>query len=167
MDAQQPIHRSVDVLIEHGMPFERLQQASWINAIEDRLGFSLPVALRVLTANYAFPAVRVGGVELFANLGDGSDDDLTVAPFKDPHLSKWLQANRRIQFARLVTGRYDPVCLESRGKLSTAVEVFDHEDILLARKKVNSTVLSASLEELLQRAVSAALGSTVGRTGKL
>jgi hypothetical protein len=152
MDAQQSIHRSVAVLIERGVPFERLQQASWINAIEDRLGFPLPVALRVLTTNYAFPAVSVGDVELFANLGDGSEGDLTVAPFKDPHLSKWFQANRRIQFARPATGSYDPVCLESRGNVSTAVEVFDHEDILLSRKKVKSTVLSTSLEELLQRA---------------
>ena len=134
------------------MPFERLQQASWINTIEDRLGFALPVALRALTTNYAFPAVSVGEVELFANLGDGSEDDLTVAPFKDPHLLKWFQVTRRIQFARPFTGSYDPICLESRGKVSTAVEVFDHEDILLARKKVKSTVLSTSLEELLQRA---------------
>ena len=152
MDAQLSIHRSVAVLIERGMPFERLQQASWINTIEDRLGFPIPVALRALTTNYAFPAVSVAGVELFANLGDGSDVDLTVAPFKDPHLFKWFQANRRIQFARPATGSYDPVCLESRGKVSTAVEVFDHEDILLARKKVKSTVFSPSLEELLQRA---------------
>ena len=152
MDAQQSIHRSVAVLIERGMSFKRLQQATWISTIEDRLAFPIPVALRALTTNYAFPSVILGGVELFANLGDGSEDDLTVAPFKDPHLSKWLQANRRIQFARPATGSYDPVCLESRGKASTAVEAFDHEDILLARKKVKSTVLFPSLEELLQRA---------------
>src|SRR4029079_15226922 len=112
----------------------------------------LPGSLRVLAMNYAFPAVCVGDVELFANLGDGSDDDLTVAPFKDSHLLKWLQATQRVQFARPATGSYDPVCLESRGKQSTPVEKFDHEDILLSRKKVKSTVLSPSLEELLQRA---------------
>jgi hypothetical protein len=152
MDTEQSIHRSVAVLIERGMPFEPLQQAPWIDTVEARLGFSLPSSLRVLTMNYAFPAVSIGDVELFANLGDGADDDLTVAPFKDSHLSKWLQTSRRVQFARPATGSYDPVCLESRGKQSTAVEKFDHEDILLGRKKVKSTVLSPSLEELLRRA---------------
>jgi hypothetical protein len=82
------------------MPFEPLQQAPWIDTVEARLGFSLPSSLRVLTMNYAFPAVSIGDVELFANLGDGADDDLTVAPFKDSHLSKWLQTSRRVQFAR-------------------------------------------------------------------
>jgi hypothetical protein len=152
MNAQQSVHKSVAVLVERGMPFERLQQALWINSVEERLGFLLPSALRALTSHYAFPAVTLGDVELFANLGDGSEDDLTVAPFRDAHLSKWLRANRRIQFARPATGSYDPICLESRGKLSTAVEKFDHEDILLGRKKVTPTILCPSLEELLKRA---------------
>jgi len=152
MDASQSIHKSVAALVERGLPFERLKQAPWIEAIETRLGFALPSSLRVLTTNYAFPAMSVGAVELFANLGDSADDDFTIAPFKDSRLSKWLQANRRIQFARPTTGSYDPVCLESRGSLSTAVEAFDHEDILLGRKKVKSAVLSPSLEELLQHA---------------
>jgi hypothetical protein len=152
MDSKQSVHRSVAVLIERGMPFEPVKQALWVDSIEVRLGFPLPSALRALITLYTFPAVTLGEVELFANLGDGSDDDLTVAPFRDSNLSKWLQANQRIQFARPATGGYDPVCLESRGKHSTAVEKFDHEDILLGRKKKRSTVLCPSLEELLQRA---------------
>src|SRR5688572_16317654 len=141
MNAQQSVHKSVAVLVERGMPFERLQQALWVDSVEERLGFPLPSALRALTSHYAFPVMSLGDVELFANLGDGSDDDLTVAPFRDAHLFKWLKANRRLQFARPATGSYDPICLESRGKLSTAVEKFDHEDILLGRNKVKPTVL--------------------------
>jgi hypothetical protein len=152
MDAEQAIHRSVAALVERGLPFERLKHAPWIELIETRLGFALPASLRFLITNYAFPVMSVGAVELFANFGDGSDDDFTIAPFKDSHLSSWLRANRRIQFARPTTGSYDPVCLESRGSHSTAVETFDHEDILLGRKKVKPTVLSPSLEELLQHA---------------
>ena len=150
MNTEQSIHRSVAALVERGLPFERLKQAPWIDDIEARLGFALPVSLRVLTTSYAFPSMGVGGVELFANLGDSSDDDLTVAPFKDSHLFAWLVANRRVQFARPATGSYDPVCLESRGTRSTAVETYNHEDILLGRKKVQSMVLANSLEELLQ-----------------
>ncbi len=152
MKAEQKIHTSVAVLIERGMLFERVTTTPWINDVEVRLGFSLPASLRVLASSYRFPQIEIGGVEFFANLGDGSYDDMTVAPFRDKGLFDWLRSRRKVHFARPATGSYDPVCLESRGSHSTAVEQIDHEDILLIRKKVKSTTFAASLEELLQRA---------------
>jgi hypothetical protein len=44
------------------------------------------------------------------------------------------------------------VCIEARGSRIAGVEQFDHEDILLDRKKVKSKVIAASFEELLQQA---------------
>ena len=152
MKAEQSIHTSVAALIERGVPFERVSVAPWIGGIELRLGFGLPASLRVLASNYRFPQIELGGVEFFANLGNGSDDDMTVAPFREKALFEWLQAHRKVHFARPATGSYDPVCLESRGTHSAAVEQIDHEDILLSRRKVKSTALAVSLEELLQRA---------------
>jgi hypothetical protein len=152
MKAEQSIHTSVATLIKRGVAFERVSLAPWISVIEVRLGFGLPASLRVLASNYRFPQLELGGVQFFANLGDGSDDDMTVAPFRDKGLFEWLRTHRKVHFARPATGSYDPVCLESRGTHSAAVEQIDHEDILLSRKKVKSTALAASLEELLQRA---------------
>ena len=152
MKAEQSIHKAVAALVERGLLFERLKQAPWVEVIESRLGFKLPASLRALIVNYSFPAMKVGNIELFANFGDNAEDDLTVAPFKDRHLSKWLQVNHRVQFARPSTGSYDPICLESRAGESTPVEAFDHEDILLERKKVRSILVSPSLEELLLHA---------------
>jgi hypothetical protein len=152
MKAQQAIHSAVAQLIGRGQPFERIESAPWVEGIEARLGFGLPASLRLLTSHYRFPPLELGGIEFFSNLGENSDDDLTVAPFRDKGLLEWFRANRRFHFARPTTGSYDPICLESRGKQSAAVEQIDHEDILLCRKKVRSSVLSSSLEELLQRA---------------
>jgi hypothetical protein len=152
MKAEQQIHTSVAALVGLGMPFERVASAPWINDVEVRLGFSLPESLRVLVSNYRFPQIELGGVEFFANLGDGSDEDIGIAPIRDKGLFDWLRAHRKIHFARSTTGSYDPICLESRRGHSSPVEQIDHEDILLIRKKVRSTILSSSLEELLQRA---------------
>lgn len=152
MKAKQAIHVSVAHLIARGQPFERIESAPWVEGIEARLGFALPASLRLLVSHYRFPSLELSGIEFFSNLGEDSDDDLTVAPFRDKGLLEWFQANRRFHFARPATGSYDPICLESRGKQSTVVEQIDHEDILLCRKKVRSSALSSSLEEFLQRA---------------
>lgn len=152
MKRKQVIHNAVGALIERGLPFQRIEAVSWVDDIEGRLGFGLPWSLRVLVTHYRFPALELGGVEFFSNLGEDSEDDLTVAPFRDKGLLEWFRANQRFHFARPSTGSYDPICLAKHGNHSTAVEQIDHEDILLCRKQVRRTVLSNSLEHLLERA---------------
>jgi hypothetical protein len=123
----------------------------WIATIEGNLGLALPGAYRSLVTRYTFPSFELGDVELFANLGDGSDHDLTVAPFRDPFLSKWLMEHHLIHFASMASGSYDPVCFDLRGLKSDAeppIVQLDHEDILLERRKVRSEVLATSLYKL-------------------
>ena len=151
MKAEQSIHNLVAALVERGLPFERIAAAPWIASLESRLGFALPKSLRLLAMNYSFPTIELEKVELFSNLGDGSDDELSVAPFGDKKIHEWLQNNGKVQFARLATGGYDPVCLNSHEKDGRAVEQFDHEDILLSRRRVRSRVLAESLEDLLRQ----------------
>ncbi len=152
MKAAQSIHGLVAALVERGLHFERIAAAPWIASLESRLGLALPKSLRLLAKNYSFPTIELGKVELFSNRGDGSDDELSVAPFSDKKIDEWLQSNGKFQFARLATGGYDPVCLNSHEKHGRAVEQFDHEDILLSRRRVKSLVLAESLEDLLRQA---------------
>jgi hypothetical protein len=98
--------------------------------------------------------VEVGPIILFSNLGDGSRDDITAAPFRDPILSPWLIGRRCFHFARTSRGDYDPVCLalpagENSRTLAPVVK-FDHEAILCGLPSVASEVISESFLDLIE-----------------
>ncbi len=116
-------------------------------------GLPVPVAFRSLVTQFAFPEFEIGGVTVFSNLNDGSATDITLAPFADPVLARWLIDHRLIQFGRPNTGSYDPVCFDSSEKKEPAVVLVDHEDILLGRKKVRVRRLAESFLELAEAAL--------------
>src|SRR5207247_264288 len=84
----------------------------WVEKAELQFGFKFPAIYRSLVTRYTFPALLLEKVELFSNLGDGSDDDLTTAPFRDAHMSSWLISHRLLQIGRPSTGSYDPICFD-------------------------------------------------------
>ena len=150
MNEADRINALVAALEAAGFQFEAAQDASWVAAIENRFGQRLPTSFRSLVTQFAFPEFDVGGVTVFSNLNDGSTSDITVAPFADPALSRWLIAHQYIQFGRPDTGSYDPVCFESSGNKEPAVVLIDHEDILLERKKVRIKRLADSFLDLAE-----------------
>jgi hypothetical protein len=153
MNKDDRIKAVVAALEAAGFPFEATLDSPWVPPIEERLGQRFPVAFRSLLTQYTFPEFEVGGVTVFSNLNDGSTSDITVAPFSDPALSRWLIDHKLIQFGRPGTGSYDPVCFDTSDKKEPGVVVVDHEDILLERKKVRVRRLAESFLELVDVAL--------------
>lgn len=147
----------IDVAVERlrrkGWDFHTLEGAMWVDAIEAKIDRRLPEAYRSLVLRYSFPAVEIGPVILFANQGEPSNDDLSIAPFKDPILSPWLIRNGFFHFARSSFGDYDPICLEitptSLSKTLSAVVKLDHEAILQERTIVPRETMAESFLGLL------------------
>ena len=156
MDTHGTIDAVVDRLVERGAQIRPLQNAPWVEKVESRLGFKLPTVYRSLVTRYAFPTLTLEKVELFSNLGDGSEDDLATAPFRDAGLSEWLISHRLPQIGRPSSGSYDPVCfhLESSSRDPALVQL-DHEDILLSRKKVRRLPIAQSFLALVREAIDA------------
>ncbi len=145
--------RVVQRMRKLGIDVEALTEAPWISELERRFKRQLPPLYRSLVLGYGFIACEVGEVELFGNLGATDDEDITVAPFRDPHISPWLIDHAYIQFGRPATGSYDPVCFdysaEFRGSEPTIVSL-DHEDILLGRRKVQKRAVAQSFAALME-----------------
>lgn len=74
--------------------------------------------------------------------------------FADPFMFSWLTSRAYIQFGRRDEVNYDPVCFDfSDAKQEPPVVVFDHEDILLERRKVRATLLADSFLQLVEAAL--------------
>jgi hypothetical protein len=148
------IDLAVERLQRMGVSFKSLSSAPWIGEIEARIGRQLPDSYRNLVVRYSFPTLVLGPIELFANLGDASRDDLTIAPFRDPLLSGWLVRSGHFHFARTTFGNYDPVCINLNQAASpeqpVAVVQFDHEAILLERQSVSCAQIASSFLGLLE-----------------
>jgi hypothetical protein len=144
----------VECLLGKGVDFQPIEDPDWILNVERRIGCTLPETYRNLVLRYSFPQFEIGPVILFSNLGDGSDDDITWAPFRDPFLSPWVIQSGHFHFARLSSGSYDPVCLDLTAaaypKQTTRVVKFDHEAILCELRPVLSTIVSESFLGLLE-----------------
>lgn len=113
--------------------FRRIENAPWIIALEAKLPQRFPVSFRSLVTRYSFSTFDVGGLSFFSNLGDGSDEELSVAIFKDRIIAKATLKAGFIQFARPVSGSYDPVCFDTNRKSRNRefpIVRLDHEEIL-------------------------------------
>src|SRR6478672_720177 len=128
-----------------GVPIWPIDEAPWIDEIERQVRFILPAEYRSLVTRYGFPVLAFESVELFANRGDQAETDISVAPFRDVHMAKWLTSEKLFQIGRPVTGSHDPVCVDAN---SSIVRV-DHEAILQSRGKVHPTIISSSIGAIL------------------
>ena len=151
MSPESIVGAAVERLRASGADICPVDGVPWIAEIEQRLGFPYPRSFRALVTRYLFAPLEIGRVEVFANLGDGSDEDVTVATFCDPYISPWLLAHQLVQFGRPFTGSYDPVCFDfAEGSAEPKVVCLDHEDILQQRKRVHREVISPNFIALLQ-----------------
>jgi hypothetical protein len=137
-----------------GHTFDVIDGSDRVVALEAKFGRRLPASFRHLVTGYAFPEFEIGGVTIFSNLDDGSPMDFSVGPFADPFMFSWLTGKGYIQFGRRDEINYDPVCFDlSEAKREPAVVVFDHEDILLERRKVRPKRLADSFLKLVETAL--------------
>jgi hypothetical protein len=155
MDTNTAVDLVVERLRQQGADIHPITNAPWINEIEHRLKLRFPASFRSLIDRYAFPLLDIGEVELFANEGDGSEYDLTHAPFRDPIMSPWLMEHQLIHIGHPYIGNYDPVCIDlSRNDLvETPIVQLNHEDILLERQSVRSKVIADNFLNLFERAI--------------
>jgi hypothetical protein len=110
----------------------------------------LPEPYRSLLRYFRFPEFELLGFESFSNFGDGSDNDIAVAPFKDRALREWLVPRGFIHIGRPSTGSYDPICFDlARETKEPKIVRFDHEDILLVRAQIEPVVVAGSFMELV------------------
>jgi len=144
------IHDSIDEFVKVADPlatlFRRIDNAPWIEPLEQLLTKRFPVSYGSLITRYAFSAFDAGGIHFFANRGDQSLDELSVAIFQDPNIAQVTHANNFIQFARPEGGSYDPICFDARRSASNReypIVRLDHEDIL-SRNTISSVTNIAS-----------------------
>jgi hypothetical protein len=112
------------------MAFEDI---NWIAPILKELPAKYPPSFLSLVSRYVFDSFNINKVCLFANRGDKSHDDLSVAIFKDKLIFKTTVSNGFIQFARPSDGSYDPICFDIRKRNKAGefqVVRLDHEMIL-------------------------------------
>jgi hypothetical protein len=148
----EDIDAAVSLLREAGVRLRRIESAPWVDDVERRLNLRFPSTYRAMVTCYAFPSFEIGEVELFANEGDGSEWDLTTAPFRDPFMSPWLAKHHLLHVAQPYSGSYDPVCFDLTTKCSEpALVQLDHEDILLERKKVRRHAIAPNFLALLRQ----------------
>ena len=158
MNRDSQIDSLVRLLVERGVTIRPIDSSPWISSVEDRIGYPYPPSFRSLVTRYSFPYLEFVEVELFSNLGDMSEYELTNAPFRDSHMGPWLIAHRFVYIGHPYIGQYDPICLDltSRGRDDEPPVVqLDHEDILLERKKVGKTIVAPSFVALLRGEIDA------------
>jgi len=131
------IHDSIDEFVKVADPaatiFRRIDSAPWIEPLEKLLPKRFPVSYNSLITRYAFPAFDAGGIHFFANSGDQSLDELSVAIFDDQNIAQVTHADCLIQFARPEGGSYDPICFDARRSANNReypIVRLNHEDIL-------------------------------------
>ncbi len=123
---------------------------TWIHNLEERIGRKFPPAFRSLITRYIFPSFDFSNIILLANTGQSLYTELTRAIFRDRVLSDTLTANGFVQFARPISGDYDPVCFDF-GRQNSEGECpivrIDHERILYKSKIIIKENLGYSFAE--------------------
>jgi hypothetical protein len=131
-------------------------ECAWLASMEENLPGPLPPSYRSLVARYVFPAFELGDVLLFANTGEQTRLDLTVALFDDRGLSNALLRDGFVQFGRFQSG-YDPVCFDlscRRGGGECPIVYLDHESALVHdRPEVVSQLADSFLALIAARPV--------------
>lgn len=105
----------------------------WIEPLEAKLPFGLPLVYRSLVSRYIYPAFGYGDLFFFANTPEGTAfHEFRVRLFLDEHMSPKLLARGFLQFGNPYGGGYDPVCFDmNRASITDAPIVqLDHEEIL-------------------------------------
>ncbi len=122
----------------------------WIDKIINRLPTKFPPSFMSLISRYIFDDFEAGEIWFYANRGDGSQEELEQAIFKDKIIAKTTINNGFIHFARPIDGSYDPICFDIRKRKKNGefqVVRLDHETMLQFEKiKIKESIASSLLE---------------------
>lgn len=113
--------------------FQEIAEAPWIEVLESRLPRRLPSSFRNLVTRFAFTSFDAGPLTFFGNTGLDEENDFNVAIFADRVMAEAALKNGYIQFGRLVSGSYDPICFDARKSEPNrefSIVRLDHEQIL-------------------------------------
>jgi hypothetical protein len=147
MDVDELIDQFVTVVDSPVSNFRRIESSPWIIALESRLPKRFPPSFLSLVTRYSFSAFDAGALSFFSNLGDDSDEELSVTIFRDPFIANMTLKAGYIQFARPVGGSYDPVCFDanrSSKHREYPIVRLDHEEILCSDRTQVSVTLADS-----------------------
>ncbi len=140
MNVRELIDQFVILIDPTGTVFRKVESVPWIDALETKLPRRLPASFRSLVTRYAFPSFEAGHLHFFANEGDDSRDELSVAISHDQFIADATLNSGYIQFARPEGGSYDPICFDARRSVSNRefpIVRLDHENIL-CRERIHS-----------------------------
>jgi hypothetical protein len=158
MKTEAIVDHFADAVRQDGIPMEAVGTAPWFDAFEAGLPRRFPASFSSLYSRYRFPAFERGGLYLFGNLGDGSDDELAVASRVDPGLTAARDAGV-LQIGRPDTGQYDLVCLDSRGRKNRQeypLVLLDHEVLLQFNRISVMQIIDQSFLSFMVRNAAAA-----------
>lgn len=122
-------------------------------ALESRLPGLLPPSFRSMVLRYRFLAFEVKPLWFFGNTGEETTEEWRVALSADKFLSHTLLMHGYVQFARLDTGSYDPICFDTkRGRSDGEYPIvwIDHEGILCNDKILIRGEIAPSLADFVQ-----------------
>jgi hypothetical protein len=105
----------------------------WLDSFEALLPCPFPPSFRSLIRRYVFADFEVGPLWLPANTGEPLFYELSTFFVKDAHLFGTLIQNGFLPFARPDTGCYDPICFDTKRKLTHGefpIVRVEHEAIL-------------------------------------
>lgn len=145
------VHEIIDQFVTRvdpsGSLFKKVEGAPGIEELEAKLPKRFPVSFRSLLMRYAFPSFDAGGLSFFSNTGTASDEELSVAIFKDRFIAEATLKAGYIQFARPDSQSYDPVCFDSRHPSNNRefpLVRLDHEEILCHERILVSETIADS-----------------------
>jgi len=145
------VHEIIDEFVTRVDPsgdiIRKIENAPWIKDLEDKLPKRFPASFRSLLSRYAFPSFDAGDLSFFSNTGTVSEEELSVAIFKDKVIADVTLKAGYIQFARPQSGSYDPICFDARharGNREFSIVRLDHEEILCRGHIVVSEMLADS-----------------------
>lgn len=137
MNVKELVDRFVLCASQLGDSFEPINDAPWIAQLEQKLPARLPVSFSSLVTRYSFPPFEAGPLSLYANMGTDDVDEMCVAIFSDPSIADATLKAGYVQFARPITGSYDPICFDTRqsaGNREFPIVRIDHESILCQQR---------------------------------
>jgi hypothetical protein len=126
----------------------------WISTVESLIPGPLPPSYRSLVTRYIFPAFEAGPLLLMANTGQDLYNEMSLMLVRNKALSFGLLENRLIQFARPVTGEYDPVCFDVNRPSPEGdypIVRVNHEPLLTGNRPLIIDELAPSFRYFIER----------------
>jgi len=135
------------------MNFEKIDSSPWIDVVQKRLPFELPVCFSNLVRSYAFTDFEISRFHHYDNYDGNEDWCWHIALVKDPIIFDLCNRYHFLPVGQPEGGNYDRICLDlNRLKEGDCPLVqLDHEMILQREKIKIVSELTPSYNKLISR----------------